>query len=445
VRTYIGPLERLAVGCSLSGNDLVLSYDDNGGGRREVRVTYPFALTDLPDQLVAGVALGGAVYLGSLSLAQTIFLDFPVREAMVSAIAPLAEMLYDVRRWKDGLPLADPPRLEYRDMPLSTLAKDLDAERALLLFSGGKDSCLSALLLQDNGYSTTALHIPCNEGVEELESRAVTSLAGSLDLSLLRLGYHHADFLRFSDAYATEAGWDSFPLCNRVPFGRDLLLALLAVPIAWWYEIGNVSMGHDNECRNAYFTYGGKSVPRNDVESTRGATVLQAYIATYLAPGLRLLPPVAALSELRILHEMLVGHPEAMSRTSSCFWGGNCGRCAKCLRYYLAQRVFNVEVLSFHVNPLSAGACPEVDDLLDLDASGALFQRQVLYCMSRLVERGDVRPGEERLMDFAGGLHHVVLPHLDGWAEDLYAVRSDPQLPEGFRYQLADLDGRTAP
>ncbi len=415
---------------------LTVRYALEEGAAAGIRVTYPFETSTLPLSTWRGVALGAAVYLSQLCLTPELRLGFPVSDRMVEDVRPLLQMLYDVRRWKDGLPPVDVPEVRHpgaEETPPVDVA--LEKRRALLMFSGGKDSTLSALLLADNGYDIDALHVPVNAGAEGPEDAAVAHLSGALGLGAQRLGYEHPDFLAFSRAHATPGAWDDFPLANRVPFGRDLLLALLAVPVAAARRAGCLSLGHDNECRNACFEHGGRSVPRNDVESTRGALALEAYVRRHLLADLRLLPPLAALPELRILHAMLVGHPEHMGRTSFCFWGRSCGRCAKCLRYYLAQRLFGVDVLEFDVNPLGRGAAPELDDLLQQDGVGLLFQRQVLLCLVRLVQRGDVRPGEDRLADLSPTLIAAVAPHLDQWERELLAVHADPQLPPGFTYR----------
>jgi 7-cyano-7-deazaguanine synthase in queuosine biosynthesis len=433
--------DTLTVDVTVVDNALRFGYEVDGQ-RQAIRVGYPFDLGDLPAQTVRSIALGVAVYLGQLCLAPRIRLSFSVTDAMVTAVRPLAGMLYDVRRWKDELPITDPPIFAYDqgidDQPATA---PMRTDGALLLWSGGKDSTLSAVLLGKNGYDVRALHVPANAGVEKQEDEAVGNLAIHLGLAPVRLDYEHREFLSFSTRYASRQGWNRYPACNVVPFGRDLLLALLAIPVARHLGLGFISMGHDNECRNSYFEYGGRSIPRNDVESTRGALALEAYAARFALPGVRLLPPVAGLPELRILHEMLTAYPELMERAAFCFWGGNCGRCAKCLRYYLAQRTYGIEVLRFQVNPLAVGACPELDELFRPDAVGVLFQRQVLYCLGRLVERGDVRADETRMAEFQELLYPAVRPHLDAWEHDLLCVGSDPQLPSGFRYSLRPVPG----
>jgi hypothetical protein len=294
-------------------------------------------------------------------------------------------------------------------------------------------------MLRQNGYHVSGAHVTANAGVQAAEFSAVEDLAAELELPLSRVGLSHADFLRFSGRHAKPEAWDDFPLCNRVPFGRDLLLAAIAVPVALHDGSGNLSLGHDAECRSAYFQYGGKSVPRNDVESASGAAALEGVLRVVSGADLCLLPPVAGLSELRILYEMLVRRPQLMARAAFCFWSEeNCGRCAKCLRYHLAQRLFGVDVLKFEVNPLGAGAAPELDDVFRLGAEGVLFQEQILYCLGRLVQRGDVRPGEDRVVEYAETLHPMVEDRLDEWQASLSRVHDDPQLPSTFRYSPLD-------
>lgn len=424
----------LTVNISTAGPVLGVEYQLDGRASR-LDVTYPFGTDEVCSATWRAVGLGSAAYLAQLCLTPEIRLGFPVQPGAVEAIRPLLQMLYDVRRWKDGLPLVDPPDVRHDGVDEeSGAAVPLEPQRSLLLFSGGKDSTLSSLLLRANGYETAALHVPVNAGAEAPEDVAAGSLAQDVGLAVHRLGYSHPDFLPFSRAYTAPGAWDDFPLANRVPFGRDMLLALLAMPVAARTGARQVSLGHDHECRNAYFAYGGRSVPRNDIESTRGALALERYAAAHVLPGVRLLPPVAALHELRILHAMLVGRPDLMSRASFCFWGRNCGRCAKCLRYYLAQRLFGVDVLDFEVNPLSRDASPELNDLLRTDGIGLLFQNQVLYCLARLVQRFDIRPEEDRLADVGTRLLAAAEPHLDIWEKDLLDVHGDPQLPEDFSY-----------
>ena len=426
------PARELVVRPSIDRHTITFAYTADGWDHGAVRATYPFELEAADADLLPSMAAAVATYLGQLCLTGSITVAAPGSDAMAAALRPIAEMLHDIRRWMDDVPLADPPEMRFSESGEPTPAEHgPQPERAALMWSGGKDSTLAAVTLRANGYELDPIHATANERVAGAEQDAVRRLARRLDLPLRMIRVDHREFLEFSTRYAVN--WNSFPYSNHVPFGRDLLIGALAAPVLRHARARYLSMGHDNECRNAYVDYLGKRIPRNDIESTEGALAFEAFYRRFMLPELGFLPPLANLSEFRILHEMLVHHPDLMAQTAFCFWGDNCGRCGKCLRYYLAQRVLAREVLSFAVNPLGHGACPELDDLLR--ASGprsTLFQKEVVYCLGRLVERGDIRPDEPRLRDFATDLFPRIALASDEWEAELMTPRPDPQVPTDF-------------
>lgn len=433
-RQVESPPRVLRLALARSSDDVVaFAYRTERGDRGTLTLRYPFS-----DPAVGAVAptigLGVAAYLGQLCLAPRIELSFATPADAVKDLQPLVQMLYDVRRWKDGVPLDDPPEIVTAGTTSSRPVEHAaDNTRALLLWSGGKDSTLAALLLQRNGYDVAALHATINVGVENNERAAVSRLAASLCLRPGTLGVSHPEFLAFSSRYARS--WNRFPLCNTVPFGRDLLLGLAAAPVAAHLRAGWMSFGHDHDCRMAMVAHPVRSFPRNDVESILGATALERFIRRHIVPRCRLLPPLAGLPELRILHDMFVHHPDQMASTSFCFWGDACGRCAKCLRYSLAQRLLipHRPVLRFHVDPLANGACPELDEMLSgVDINGLLFQRQVLWCLGRLCLRDDRHGSTDALQRFKRVILPFVLPHLDTWEGELLTDHGDPQVPPSF-------------
>lgn len=433
MRPYADRVDTLEVALVERPDGLAVRYGTSNGDAGSVTVRYPPPVS-VPAAMRPALGLGVAVYVAQLCLATRIRLNFAVARSAVDAIMPLAEMLYGIRRWKDELPAGPGPMVEAvghcdpGPLPAAT------GDAALLLWSGGKDSTLSAALLAANGYERSAVHFSVNAGVEALELGAVTALTESMALDVLAVDVSFPQFLEFSTRYAVN--WNLPPLCNTVPFGRDMLLCLLAAPVAAMTGSRFLSMGHDHECRTAYVKVGDERIPRNDVESAEGAGILERFVDTYVYSGVRLLPPVSGLSELRILREMFTRHPDLMCLVSFCFWGDNCGQCAKCLRYYLAQRLLGVEILSFRRNPLSEGGAPELRDVLDGDGNDVLFQEQILYCMGRLIQAGDVRTEESMLRAFgASPLYARVRPLLDDWESELMAVHQDVQLPADWHYR----------
>ncbi len=431
--------QSLSVTTSAGRHWIELGYVADARWPSALRIEYAEAGAVLDDACVDMVTAAGAIYLGSLCLANEVCIDRALAAGLIDALAPIVEMLYDIRRWKDGLPLGGLPSFVTveSDQP-RTPERLLHPRAAVALWSGGKDSTLALLTLQANGYDAHPLHFSVNVGSEESERQAMLELARDLGLSAPPLiSIEHDEFLDLTNAYAVE--WDAFPLWNRIPFGRDLLLAAAAAPFALSRGAACISLGHDNECRNAVVEYEGKVIPRNDVESSAGAVLLERVMRRYVHPDLTLLPPVATLSEHRILHDMFVGYGDLMVKTAFCFWGENCGRCAKCLRYYLADRVYGEGRLRFAVNPLSRGACPELGELLDPGPrSSTLFQQEVLLLLGRLAQRGDDRSDEVELERFRASHLGRISDLLDGWEAELLAERHDPQVPAGFRSALGE-------
>lgn len=421
---------RVRVFPSLRGRRLAFEYDVDERHRGALTVDYPFELDSATHNQVPAIALAVGVFLGQLCLAEQVDVDAPVAREMLATIAPLTEMLYDIRCWKDGVPLTGPPRVEGRRGSVAPPTSHPVDGRALLMFSGGKDSTLSALVLRANGLDVQALHLPLNLHAKDAEQRAVQRLSGRLELPTSTLSIAFPEFAHLSRSYATT--WDAFPHYNAVPFGRDLLLAALAAPVALRSGASLFCMGHDHDCRTAYVSHQGKRIPRNDVEGIAGAKVVEAILERFAVPGLRMLPPLASITEHRILHSMFLLHPALMAETSFCFWGQQCGQCAKCLRYYLVQRVLGREdVLSFRVDPLQGHNCPELLDYFASNwSSDALFSDNVAYCLGRLVQRGDVRAGEVLLQRFAD---EVDLPDLDDVEQRLLARYEDSQVPSTWR------------
>jgi hypothetical protein len=415
------------------GRSLTFAYGVDDRFIGEIKVHYPFAFDDAEARHFGPIGLGVAAFIGQLCLAKRIELDFALPTAALPAIAPIIEMLYDARCQRDRRDIVPSPVIEAAGVmeapPLRNLAY---ARRACLLWSGGKDSTLSALVLRRNGLDVHAAHLAVNAGVETTERATVEALAPYLAIPVDTVDFEFPQFLELSGAYATK--WDKFPQFIRVPFGRDLLAALLAVPIAGHQRARFLCMGHDHDCRVAYVTYQGKSIPRDDVESVRGALALESFIQQLLNADLTLLPPLAGVSEFRILHELLVRHPDLMKQTTFCFWGRQCGQCGKCMRYYLAGRVLGREdVLHFPLNPLAGLNAPSlVDFVVDWRNESALRREEVLYGLGRLVQRGDVRTGEDLLVRFRDEVFPYVVGDLDIMEERLMKTYSDPQVPADF-------------
>lgn len=426
------PAQRLVVELRVDRSTLAVHYDVDGRYVGNISAEYPFQLDERDARVGPAIGLGIAAFVAQLCLAKDIYLGFSVDERAVTGIVPLLRMLYDIRCWKDNRELLQRPSIHYEHVAGEPNVLKAPAPRRVdLLWSGGKDSTLSAMALLKNSYEVLPVHITANAGVENYELLAIERLSRSIGVECRMLLYSFPQYIELSTAYARA--WNSFPLENTVAFGRDMLLAVLMAPFTWHDNAALVSMGHGYDLRVAYLRYHGKTIPRNDVESRLGAIALERYIQRELLSSAHLLPPIAGLTEYRVLHEMLTAHPDKFKLISFCFWGNNCGRCAKCLRYYLVQRVLESDVLSFSVSPLKGENSPDLRDYVRnwRDAS-VLFRKQVLFCLGRLVERDQPGPGEPLLDQFRADVFPHIRDELDSWENELMQVHSDPQIPPDF-------------
>lgn len=424
----------LQIGLVTSGAQATLPYQIDDEFCGSVTVTYPFALDAADMGLMPPIGVGVAAFLAQLCLAETVVLDFPCTQDMVHAMMPIIEMLYDIRCWRDQQELMPLPALHRaRGSCKPAPFEERDSKQAALLWSGGKDSTLAAILLRQNGYTVHPVHVPINARADVNEKSAVAGLARILHLIPSTIGFDMPEFSNIAKRYAIL--WDIFPGYNIVPFGRDLVLALLATPLARRVKATHLCFGHEHGSRTNYFEYRGKQISRDDVESITGGQLLEVYLQRFLSRTLRFLPPVAGLTEFRILHDMFTKYPEVMSHVSYCFWGPACGRCSKCLRYYLVGRLCGQEdLLSMEVNPLYQENCLDLRLCIERwGAEGRSYSDMVMYCLARLVERGDIRDGEVLVRRFADEIYPLIKDRVNLMAEELMEVYRDPQVPAEFQ------------
>jgi 7-cyano-7-deazaguanine synthase in queuosine biosynthesis len=428
------PTNVLSVGLEYSRSEIRFPYQIDRQFSGAVRVTYPFSLDAQIVNMLPAIGLGYAVFLAQLCLARRIAITFPSSVELVQGIKPLIEMLYDVRCWKDGRDLMPPPEFTLPEEKYEPARFTTDgSKRACLLWSGGKDSTLSSLLLAENNFEFYPVHFTANARTEEDERQAVSQLTDRLGLTPLTVEYDFPQYLEIARRYAVT--WDTFPYHNAVPFGRDLALALLTLPVAEEKGATYLCMGHEHDSKSLYFDYQGKTIARNDVESTRGAMFLERYINEFVSPTMKLLPPVGVLPEFRILYDLFTCYPELISDVSFCFWGKPCGRCSKCLRYYLVGRVLGKEdLIDFQVNPLEGNNCPDLHDYIEQwQDESMLYREQMLFCLAKLVERGDIRDGEYLLQRFADEIYAHIKDDVGRMERCLMKVYRDPQVPQDFQ------------
>ena len=85
------------------------------------------------------------------------------------------------------------------------------------------------------------------------------------------------------------------------------------------------------------------------------------------------------------------------------------------------RRVLGIESqVHFQVNPLEGDNCPDLLHCIDdwQQSEGRSYTDMILYCMARLVQRGDIRPNEHLLERFP----REIYPQIKDDLEQMYEV-----------------------
>jgi len=207
-------------------------------------------------------------------------------------------------------------------------------DKAIILFSGGKDSAYITLKLlekyKNNDISALYVKGPTINAEYNVELKNVKSLVKYFDIKLNIIEVCHGDY-----------GYNSMRVRNRGQWRGMLLLALGALysKNVYW-GINRDKDLHDSPERllrsPTFWLYFGESKPAIDM------------VSKLLKINVNLLPP-----EFEVYKTMYTKYPEILKRTHSCFnpmrtcdindWNR---ACLKCKTLYIYQKIINGEKLS---------------------------------------------------------------------------------------------------
>lgn len=421
----------IEVGLEAEPTKIVFPYRIDDEFKDALEIELPFTLSpEEREVLLPPVALGAAVFLAQFCLARTIICRFPCNDDLVAAMLPIAELLYDVRCFKDSIPLEVPPAFHLTRAYQPHRFTVPEAKRACQLWSGGVDSTFCTVVLKGNGYALSPVHFTANTHTVLHEQQAVERLSRLLGVGPVRVGLSFPQQLPIGKRYSNA--FDTYPHENAIPFGRELLLLLLATLLAKKEGCPYVCVGADYDGRHRRLYYQGKAIYRHDMEAAYACDLLQRFIERFISPSLRLMPPLAQLTKYRILYEMFMHYPHLVCQSSFCFWGKPCGRCFKCVMYYTVQRALRIDAVQFEANPILENNQELRIYISQWDNKDLLCPTAMHYCLSRIVERGDIREGEALLERY----RTQVYPHFQGklasMEEELMRVYEDPIIPREF-------------
>jgi 7-cyano-7-deazaguanine synthase in queuosine biosynthesis len=417
------------------GRDLELEVEDHRDRIGSVFLNID-SVGDLTYAESALIAAAITMIAAQACLAESVRLDFPVQVNARDSLLAIARILYGShayaqrRDWLDPtiafLPEQTPSEISLPE-PKSSDDPALQPT-AVLLWSGGKDALAALKSLRANGYVVHGLHATANLVAADRELSAAVHLAKMYNLPLIcvRLRW---DFLRdFNRKHSSK--FDKYPAVNAVPHGRDLALVVIAAIVATRVGAAFVCAGYETDLLDKTVIWNGKSIARHDIQSRVASKHVNELTKTL---GSRFFSPIASVREFSILHGLFFADPSPWKYIESCFWGGWCGECTKCLRYDLAQRYFGVQAIAFRKNPISRDSIPFgllVSDIANRDTP---YWEQQVFCVFELARRGD-----PVISDLIGNELRSYLPWYDTIREAirmrLEEQTPDPLAPPGYRW-----------
>ena len=255
----------------------------------------------------------------------------------------VADLLYNVRNYEEGTDYYPKP-FNFSNLPVEQQRKENDSV-VMNLISGGKDSLASDFLLQENGATVHRCFIAgLNVTVGEKEKIACERLYRHFDTIVL----HGLDrlvklLIQISDCYGQP------PQKNYIPKGRDILTIALIYPLAVQRRCSFISHSCEKDLWENNVIVDKKAIPLHDSQSRLVVESMSKQLE--LSTGIGLFSPICGMHEIYILAWLIKTNPSKVGLIQSCFYDSWCGKCSKCLRYYLAEKSFGSSLINFQVDP----------------------------------------------------------------------------------------------
>ncbi|MFG3684496.1 7-cyano-7-deazaguanine synthase [Micromonospora chalcea] len=425
-------VNELTVGCRVGSTDVIIEYamDDRFAG--ELVIVFPFDVSPYADVAQLLFATWGGAFLAQLCLTRRVTFNCRYSAAMWDALLPISQNLYDVRAFRDGLDIMQaPPARGPQQAVVPSPPSVPERRRTCLLWSGGVDSTLAVSLLDRNGYEVVPVHVSINSGATAGELAAVSSLSRQFVLDTLSVDYRFDQYLDIAKEFSAVI--DVFPENNAVPHGRELLLVPIAYVAASKLGCSSVTLGHENNAWTRTVSYKGHRIYRCDTQSEPANVAMQEMLRQILGSEIRLFSPIAPLSDylkFRLLAEREVA---ALSFTSACFWGNNCGLCSKCSLHYVLQRALDVRGLSFTNNPLQQSKIIH-SAIFDWKNEDQTNWKEYQVALSDIVTGRPVGKDEASLLWYRENVLPKLGPRIQVLRKRLTAVQPVRLLPDDFRY-----------
>ncbi len=408
---------------------LLYSIDNDFSGVLEIKLPYRIPVSKRQISLVGII---GSFVVAKLCLAKEITLQFPCSNEIIETGLSILELLYDVRCFRDRRDLVPFPKIYLANstyIPPHAMLYGASNKKVHLLWSGGKDSTLSLLLLRQNAYEVKTIHSTVNVDSVNAEMKAVNSLGDLLNQKTDYLGLNFSSLVEIGKKYSNSFG--VFPDYNSIPHGRDFLLLAVMSVLSSYEMCNNICSGSEYELYSKTVNYQGKTIYRHDSQSERGYYLLSNFLSNIYSMPFYVFSPVAHLTEYKSFDMLVKKRFDLLSNISSCFWGNWCGQCFKCFRYFLIQTDMSREIIDFISDPLdSTFASKYVENWQDRSLP---YWEEVNYCLYRMTLDSDLvksYPLVRQYKEKASLIMRLQLPLLE---EYLFNNHDVLLFPPGFK------------
>jgi len=372
---------------STSGSSLHLHVDIDSTSVGGLHVDFDPSVgkLDPSEAHLLGASLG--VVVAQICMSEVVRFQFGLAQPGHAPLFRILRLLYDSHAYAQSAahaPTAPLMELNIENLNSGIIENSSDSRRAVLLWSGGKDSLASLLALRRNGFTVVGLHITANFSCAQQEFRAAHALADLYGLPLIHVEFKWDIVQRLGRTYSSV--YDSYPAHNAIPFGRDLALIAAAAVIARREGARYVCAGYETDLWERIVSWKGRLVARHDVQSRIGGVEVNRLLGDCV--GVQFFSPLAGLREYKILRHLLKYHVGAWPHIESCFWGGWCGRCSKCARYQLVQRHLGLDLMYFRTSALEPDSAYIAYLATNLRNSSIAFWEEQVYCLLELHRSG---------------------------------------------------------
>lgn len=328
-----------------NSNSLIANYciefTDGCRLEDELKVIYHIPLSDQVDlSLVCNYFV---IFLSQMFLLQgeiTVACD----EKDIQYYSDILKALYAVRNYQEGTSI-QVPQIIWLPHRNSVIRANTQEPKVLNLVSGGKDSLVSdILLMKNNVHIKRCFFSGLNVASFVYEKSACEDLYESFDeVELIGFDILVKRLIDVSDCYGNQ------PANNFIPKGRDLLTVIFSYPLAVHYNCNYISHGCEKDLWEKVVIKEGNEIPMHDSQCK--IVMIPMSEQLFNATGIHLFSPIAGMHEIYLLTWLMKNKPDYILKMQSCFFDEWCGKCSKCLRYYLIQRHLGLNLIKFKSDP----------------------------------------------------------------------------------------------